>query len=197
MQQQLQINWTMVQELRMDGELNNYSKYLVCVLCVCVWVGVCVFSLSSRTCSISLGALCKCVHHNRCKSWVFFFLSSAPLACSPFHSWAAGACCCLCICVLEGQLQETETENRMHVETNVVMAHTWCRFSDTVPCSGCICELWQYILQHSLEGSGCIIISKTLVQVKSFLILLAALLTIKWPAGMVCKGFKSTYLVFI
>ncbi len=35
MQQQLQINWTMVQELRMDGELNNYSKYLVCV-CVCL-----------------------------------------------------------------------------------------------------------------------------------------------------------------
>ncbi len=57
--------------------------------CVCV----CVFSLSSRTCSISLGALCKCVHHNRCKSWVFFFFCPpAPLACSPFHSWAAGVC---------------------------------------------------------------------------------------------------------
>ncbi len=34
----------MVQELRMDGELNNYSKYLVCVcvcVCVCGWVCVC------------------------------------------------------------------------------------------------------------------------------------------------------------
>ncbi len=84
MQQQLQINWTMVQELRMDGELNNYSKYLVWELCVCVCV--CMFSLSSRTCSISLGAFCKCVHHNRCKSWVFFFLSSAPLAMFPLFT---------------------------------------------------------------------------------------------------------------
>ncbi len=31
----------MVQELRVDGELNNYTKYLVCV-CVCVCVGGCV-----------------------------------------------------------------------------------------------------------------------------------------------------------
>ncbi len=139
MQQQLQINWTMVQELRMDGELNNYSKYLVWELCVCVCV--CMFSLSSRTCSISLGALCKCVHHNRCKSWVFFFFCPlhhlhVPLF-TPELLVPAGVC---------GFVSRGTAAGDWISLTSAVMAHTLCSF-DTSLAAVVICGLWQYILQ--------------------------------------------------
>ncbi len=88
MQQQLQINWTMVQELRMDGELNNYSKYLVCV-CVCVCV-CSVFPAGLAAYHLVLFASVSTTTDARAEC--SFFLSSAPLACSPFHSWAAGVC---------------------------------------------------------------------------------------------------------
>ncbi len=110
----------MVQELRMDGELNNYSKYLVCVcVCVCVCVGVCVCVCSVFPAGhITWCSLQVCPPQQMQELSVLFFV----LCTTCMFPFSLLSCWCLLLSVdlcLEGQLQETETENRMHVETNV------------------------------------------------------------------------------
>ncbi len=83
----------MVQELRMDGELNNYSKYFVCV-CVCV----CVQSLQQDLQHITWCSLQVCPVQQMQELSVLFF-------CPPFTPELLVS---VDLC-LEGQLQETES----------------------------------------------------------------------------------------
>ncbi len=57
-------------------------------MCVCV----CVQSFQQDLQHITWCSLQVCPPQQMQELSVLFFLSSAPLACSPFHSWAAGVC---------------------------------------------------------------------------------------------------------
>ncbi len=93
----------MVQELRMDGELNNYSKYLVYV-CVCV----CVQSFQQDLQHITWCSLQVCPPQQMQELSVLFFV----LCTTCMFPFSLLSCWCLLVSVdlcLEGQLQETES----------------------------------------------------------------------------------------
>ncbi len=90
----------MVQELRMDGELNNYSKYLVCVCvcvcgCVCVCVCVCVQSFQQDLQHITWCSLQVCPPQQMQELSVLFFV----LCTTCMFPLSLLSCWCLWICV--------------------------------------------------------------------------------------------------